>query len=209
MNGVTSPGATVTVNGEETAINSEGDPTYFDRSITLTAGDNEISVVASAPDATPAQMVVTVHYVPDAALEFAFMDRVTADEIVADYAQFLTGQQAIDAAVEDGVTTPEEGVPNDYYIRNVNTQLRTLPLSPDVVVILSTSAPGAVGEIRVPMDDWLVLFHEDGTPYDPSREELPPLEEPHFGFFGAGGGAPYWLTIDGDQVIQIRQQYLP
>lgn len=209
VNGHASAGAIVTVNGEEAATTSEGGPTFFDRSISLTEGANKISVVAYAPEATPAEMVVTVHYLPGADLEFAFMDRVSAEEIVADYAQFLTGQEAIEAAVEDGVTTPEEGVPNDYYIRNVNPQLRTLPLAQDVVVILSTAAPGAVGEVRVQMEDWLSLFHEDGTPYDPSLEDVPPAVEPHFGFFGAGGGAPYWLTIEGDQVRQILQQYLP
>lgn len=140
---------------------------------------------------------------------FAFMKRVSTEEIVVDHAQFLTGQEAIDAAVEDGVTTPEEGVPNDYYIRNPDAQLRTLPLSVDVVVILATPAAGAVGEVRVTLAEWLRLFHDDGTPYDLSTEQPPPVSEPHNGFFGAGWGAPYWLTIEGDQVSQIRQQYLP
>lgn len=209
VSGVTSPGATVTVNGEEASMSGDDQLAIFDLLIALTEGDNEIAVAATGADAATAEVVVNVRYLPNADLEFAFMDRVSAAEIVADYAQFLTGQEAIDAAVEDGVTTPEEGVPNDYYIRNVNPQLRTLPLSEDVLVILATPAPGAVGEVLVSMDDWLGLFHDDGTPYDLDEEDPPPVEEPHSGFFGAGWGAPYWLTIDGAEVIQIRQQYLP
>lgn len=207
--GVTSSGATVTVNGAEASISGDDQSAIFDLFIALTEGDNEIVVAATAGDSGSAEVVVNVRYLPNADLEFAFMERVSVEKIVADYAQFLTGQEAIDAAVEDGVTTPEEGVPNDYYIRNVNPQLRTLALLADVVVILATPAPGAVGEVLVPIDEWLSLFHDDGTPYDLNKEDPPPVEEPHSGFFGAGWGAPYWLTIDRDQVIQIRQQYLP
>lgn len=206
--GAASIGSSVTVNGQATMIVSN-EKAYFEGNVTLVAGDNEISVVAESRDSSTAETTLNVRYLPEAVEEFTYFTNVSAEEVVADYAQMLSGQEAIDAAVEDGVTTPEEGVPNDYYIRNVNTQLRTLPVAPDAVVILASSAAGAVAGVRVSVDEWLSLFHEDGTPYDRSQEEPPLVEGPHSGFFGAGWGAPYWITLEGDQVVQIYQQYLP
>jgi hypothetical protein len=199
-------GATdLTLNGEPAEL-ANG---FFEEIIPVVAGENLIEIRAVTPVGNSTTLLLTVHFLPEATEEFAYFDRVAADMVVADYAQFLTGQAAIDAAVEDGVTTPEEGVPNDYYIRNVNSQLRTLPVAPNALVMLVSPAPGAVGEVAVSMTDWLALFHEDGRPYDPEVEELPSGEAPHFGYFGAGWGAPYWLTLQDGTVRQIRQQYLP
>ena len=36
----------------------------------------------------------------------------------------LTGQEAVDAAVEAGYIAPGEDLPNDYFIRNENPQKR-------------------------------------------------------------------------------------
>ena len=45
--------------------------------------------------------------------------------ITFDLIQFFTGEAATKAAAEDGQESPP---PNDYYIRNVNSRLRTLPV---------------------------------------------------------------------------------
>ena len=44
--------------------------------------------------------------------------------ISIDYAEMLTGQEAVDAAVEAGYIAPGEDLPNDYFIRNDNPQKR-------------------------------------------------------------------------------------
>jgi len=162
---------------------------------------------------TPEPTVTTVT-APEPAGEpqLTFLTRVSATEIVADYAEMLTGDEAVQAAFEDGeIGSVEEGIPNDYYIRNQNDQLRTLVVADGVTVVLQTSATGPVSAVEVAMDEWLALYKADGTPWDYEVDEVPSWPEPHMGYFGAGTkGTPYWLTFDADgNVIEIEQQYLP
>ena len=51
--------------------------------------------------------------------------------ITFDLIQFFTGEAATKAAAEDGQGSP---APNDYYIRNVNPRLRTLPVRADAPI---------------------------------------------------------------------------
>ncbi len=57
-----------------------------------------------------------------------------------DYVQFLTGQAAIDAAKADGIAEQDEHgnwyVPNDYYIVNDSSQLRTFEVSSTAAIKL-------------------------------------------------------------------------
>ena len=60
--------------------------------------------------------------------------------IKIDYVDMYTGDEAIAKALADGsnvVETDENGnqyIPNDYYIRNVNTKVRTFPLGPGCTI---------------------------------------------------------------------------
>ncbi len=154
-------------------------------------------------------MTLDARYEPKATVELAFLGKVSETEIVADFAQWLTGAEAAQAAYEDGeIASVEEGVPNDYYIRNVNPQLRTLPVAGDVVVWLATSAAGPVSSVKVEMTDWLALYN-DGVAWG-EDQEAPSPEPPHFGYFGAGSETtPYWLVILDGEVIAVDQQYRP
>lgn len=192
----------VTINGEAIAL----DGGAFTHEVDLVAGTNEITI----DDGTAT--VYTVSYVPDGTVEFAFLREVSADEIVADYAQWLTGEEADRAAIEDGFIEEGESVPNGYYIRNQNTQLRTLPLDPAFNVNLPTAASGPVENVIVSVTGWLGLFKDDGTPWDLDAGDEPPVwEEPHFGYFGAGLNTfGYWLTMNEDgEVLQVTGQYTP
>ena len=105
-------------------------------------------------------------------------------------------------------------MPNDYYIRNQNPQLRTLPLADEVAVKLPTPAFGSVDVTAVTVADWLALFRADGTPWNPGAGDEPPpsvYEGPYGGYFGAGDvEAGYWLTLDADgTVVQVVAQYRP
>jgi spore germination protein GerM len=176
----------------------------FATTVTLTPGMNEIAVLDGVVDD-----VHTVTYLPGGTVEFAFLTSVGGDELVADYAQWLTGEEANRAAIEDGEIAEGDTVPNDYYIRNLNPQLRTLPVADGVTLFLPTPALGPVMMVPVQLDEWLGLFAEDGTPHDP--EFAVEAEEPHFGYFGAGReGFAYWLTLDAEgNVVQITGQYRP
>jgi len=190
----------------------DGVPSYSaSADLTLVEGVNPIEIVLTGPGGVTTD-TIEVTYQPELERQIAYLTQVGSGEIVADYLQFLTGDEAAQAAFEDGViASVEEGVPNDYYIRNQNDLLRTLPVADDVLVMLLTSADGPIETVEVPMEEWLALFKPDGTPWDSQVDEVPSWDEPPYGYYGASlASTPYWLTLDPDgTVIQIEQQYLP
>jgi spore germination protein GerM len=208
IGGSVTPGAEVTVTpGIVTVPPDQGGG--FEAEVSLEPGVNTIVVEAMLAGQV-GRLEQTVTYLPDGETNFAFLTKATATELMADYAQWLSGDEANQAAFEDGVIgSVEEGVPNDYYIRNVNDLLRTLPLSPDAVVSLPTSRSGPVLNVLVQVDEWLGLFKDDGTPWDYEAGDRPPVvEDSHFGAGSVGFG--YWLTVDGSgTVVQVIGQYRP
>lgn len=204
LSGWTNVTTDLRINGIQVPLDENG---AFETVIELTPGENEILIADGIIDS-----VYTVTYLPGGTVEFAFLERVSADEIVADYAQWLTGEEANRAAIEDGVIEEGDTVPNDYYVRNQNPQLRTLPLADGAGIDLPSPAFGSVINVSVNTAEWLGLFKEDGTPWDVEAGEEPPtLEEPHFGYFGAGyTGGGYWLTLnEAGEVVHITGQYRP
>jgi hypothetical protein len=116
-----------------------------------------------------------------------YLKRVDADKrtITFDLIQFFTGEAAAKAAAEDGKESPP---PNDYYIRNVNPRLRTLPVRADapitVNVLAAQSTGSATKDVSVPLAKLASYFPNSGTP-------------------------PFWITVEQGQVTRIAQQYLP
>ncbi len=203
LTGETNAATTVVVDGTEAPV-VDG---TFEATVRLAPGTNEIVIEAGRLTG-----VYTLTYWPGGSVEFAYLTRVSGAEIEADYAQWLTGDAAVTAAIEDGFIRDGETLPNDYYIRNQNPQLRTLPVLRDVLVSLPTPAYGSVLNVYVPRDEWIGLFKPGGTAWDVEAGDRPPDPvEPHFGYFGAGYvGASYWLTLDAEGVVvQITGQYRP
>jgi hypothetical protein len=150
--------------------------------------------LASSPSQSLAEPTSTT---PGAELEdgrhFGYIESIDLEtlpgSVVFDLAYFLTGEEANQAAAEDGYETP---VPNDYYISNDNPRLRTLVVSPDVTIRLV---------------DW---GHSTG-PFsaDPRRfQESFALDEYPLGPY-KGKFVPYWLTTKDAVVATIEEQYLP
>ena len=107
---------------------------------------------------------------------------VAPAELVLDLQELLTGAEAEAAAHEDGV--PAEDV-HDFYIRNVNPRLRSLPVSGDVVVTLvDCSGAGCVEGAPGSYDSLTRMLERDLSP-------------------------SWWLTIEAGEVVRIDQQYLP
>lgn len=212
VRGVATPDAVVRVGGAETRTSDDPGQVYeidgekvssFELPIVLADGENVIEVKADGEETSQATVVVTVTYLPDAAEEFAYFKQVSATEVVADYAQFLTGEEADEAAVEAGVIEAGDHVPNDYFIVNENPRLRTWPVAEEAFVILPTFETGPVTDVPVPMDEWLAMFDEG----EPWPEKKVPADDR---FFGPGAPwASYWLTVSDGVVVQIRQQFLP
>lgn len=99
-----------------------------------------------------------------------------------DLAEFLTGDEALKALVEDGFS--EDDYANDYYVRNRSPRLRTLPVADDV----------AVEEV-----DW-----PDGT--SPRPSDLPTLAAR---INARGDEQPsFWLEVRDGRVVAIEEQYL-
>jgi hypothetical protein len=117
---------------------------------------------------------------------------VPGREVTFDLIQFLTGDEAITAYREDTPEDPEGDPPNDYFIRNDNPRLRTLPIAGDVAVTVvrlgdasgAGSVPSSFEELRDHLDE------------NPSAE-------------GRLAWNPYWLTVEGGEVVSIDEQYLP
>ena len=98
-----------------------------------------------------------------------------------DLACWFEGESAVEAAAEDGAESPP---PNDYYVRNDNPQIRSLPVSPDTEVTWYPTGDPASG-IVVAYSEWV----DDVT----AR--------------GLGYGA--WLDIIDGEVVRIREQWVP
>jgi hypothetical protein len=206
--GYASPGVTVAAGGVQTSTAPggpivDGEPlSYFQLTVRLQPGENVLAITATGPGGEVTAATRTVTYLPDAIEQLAFLTEVSASEVVADYAQFLTGEAADEAAIEAGDIPPGEGVPNGYYILNASNRLRTLPLAATPVVVLPTSSLGPVTDVVVDLDEWLALF-DRGRPWG---EE----ENPGDDYFGSGSiRTPYWLTVQDGIVVQIHQQYIP
>ena len=108
-----------------------------------------------------------------------------------DLTEFLTGEAATKAAIEDGVIEEGDPVPDDYYIRNRNPLLRTMPLAEEVKLLII---------------DWeadLELF----------RGQLAPLadafERNHANAGNYRNTSPYWLRVQDGRILKIQKQYLP
>jgi hypothetical protein len=202
--GTTAQGTEVRVGGNVVPVDNGS----FEAVVELEPGINEILI-----EDVEFNGAYTVTYVPGGTVEFGYIDSFLEDGFVADYAEWLTGDEANQAAFDDGVIeSVEEGVPNGYYIRNEDLSLVDVPVGNELAIFLATPAQGSVTTVPVSVEEWIGLFQEDGTPWDPDAGEQPPEPDPpHFGYFGAGTVyAPYWLTLDPSGfVLQITQQYLP
>jgi hypothetical protein len=107
--------------------------------------------------------------------------RVTFDVI-----QFYFGEDAAREAAKDHKESPP---PNDYYIRNVNPRLRTLPVRSDATITVNTLAAGYTGsaiknvQVQLYRLDIMLDFR--------------------------GSSPPFWITVRNDQVTRIAEQYIP
>jgi hypothetical protein len=104
--------------------------------------------------------------------------------ITFDLVQFFTGDAATRAAAEDGKESPP---PNDVYIRNVNSRLRTLPVAADAPITANTLTAQSSGS---------------------ATKNVPLTLDELAGYFPADAD-PFWITVAGGQVTRMAQQYLP
>lgn len=164
----------------------------------LSAAEESLSAQpdAQTPDGTSPDQPPTNQAAPKR--EFAFIKNVTFSgtggnsigTIVADYAQFLTGKAAADAAAKAGDESPP---PNDYYIVNANPQLRTLKVAPNATVRLTTNPDGTADPAgyESTYEAWANHFAAPSDENEPIRR------------------AGYWLTLENGIVVAVAEQFVP
>jgi hypothetical protein len=103
----------------------------------------------------------------------------TSGTITFDLVQWYFGEDAAREAAKDHQESPP---PNDYYIRNVNPKLRTLPTAGDAGItvnnLLNTQQPTPVSLAK------LATLTHDRSPV-------------------------FWITVRHDQVLRISEQWVP
>jgi hypothetical protein len=111
--------------------------------------------------------------------------------INADYIQFLTGDAALAAAKKNGTadTTYDDkgnitniGVDDDYLILNENSKIRTLQLSPGVVIETILPGDDPISLKRISVNDFRNQDYTD---------------------------RPFILTMRNETVVAIREVYVP
>ncbi|HVM10463.1 MAG TPA: hypothetical protein VM345_18530 [Acidimicrobiales bacterium] len=109
-----------------------------------------------------------------------------ASTVTIDVVQFLIGRDADEAYRAD--TGDTDGAPNDYYIRNNTTDVRTL---------------------RVRASSVTTAFDDDGSPAqrDISLDELPLYLDSRG--YRAGSYALFWIVVSDNGIVGMTEQYRP
>jgi hypothetical protein len=152
-------------------------PTTTTTQATTTTVDT--NALASGSGCTPGTDVL-----PDGEW-FGYVDSATAEVLEFDLACWFTGDAAILAAAEDGEESPP---PNDYYIRNVNPDLREVPVAADAEVMWLPNL-GGPDLADITYADWIAARYTPGT----EGEYKPGV----------------WLTIADGEIVEIQEQYVP
>lgn len=110
--------------------------------------------------------------------------------IWVNYAELLTGEAAIAAAIEAGVISQGEELETDYFITPQDPERRQFEVSDSVII--TTSSYGDIRERRITWDEFRSYFSLEAAP------EKVYLRD-----------ALWWIERDGDMVVRIDEQYLP
>jgi hypothetical protein len=147
------------------------------------------TVETSSPD--PDQ----THALPDGEA-FYIVEGVVANGFIVDQAEFLTGEEANQAAVDDGVIQPGEDLPNDFYIRNDDESTDLVATAPDATFsMLTLDADGAINPSAMDYEDLVALMQGGYTGPD---------------VYGVVDGTfPADVVIENGVIVQLGQVYLP
>jgi hypothetical protein len=197
--------AQVTVNGLAAESDSgplSGPGTTFWADLQVERGVNLVAVTATPPyPGVRVTRMLTVIVDPGFQEQFAYIVSVDFDAgtVTADFAEFLGGEEAVQAAREDGAIGPDAFLDNDYYIRNPDPQTRVLALAEVPVILLQAAAEAPRVDMRsVDLGTWANLIADPQSAHD------------LVGWWWFGAERPaYWLTLDDGIVVQVSEQYLP
>jgi hypothetical protein len=108
--------------------------------------------------------------------------------LVIDIEQWFTDQEAVEAAIEDGITV-DPGI-NGYYIRNENPRWRTIAIDSAAKVSLTTYP------FADPSDPTVVSLNRFGELFSSYEGRSLQL-------------SPYWITVQDGKIAAIEEQFIP
>ena len=108
--------------------------------------------------------------------------------LIVDEQQWFTDQEAVDAALEDGLP-PSAAGEGGFYIRNENPRWRIVEVDPATPVALTTPPHGQIDRPAI------VDLPRFATLFTASDEYI--------------NYSPYWLTIRDGVVVRIEEQFVP
>lgn len=154
----------------------------------------DTGTVDPGPEPQPDPIVdAPAHDFPDGEV-FAWVKGLTGDGFLLDAAELLSGEEAREAAVTDGVIEPGEDVPNDVYIRDVD----------DTTLVVMPASDASYE---------LLLFDSSGSPVATSvtyNEVADALNDAHPDVYGVFEGTiPATVVISGGEIVELTQVYLP
>jgi len=201
LSGYTDPAAELTIEGRTVPVDpATGSWTTSVSASSPESGWNDVVVTATLDGDTNTDSIA-VRYEPNAVGQFAFINGVDttgpSPALIVDYAEFLSGDEAVQAAIEDGELSPDqadEGLPNDFYIRNNNPQLRTLPLDDEALIYLF---------------DYTITDEFDYDPVSIDTLIAAMQSDDQSAYYFSLTDYPVWLTIKNDTILEITPQYLP
>ena len=173
----TTTSAEVTTTTQVPVTTTTAMPTTTTTTPVLTTAPVDTNSLAEGSGCTPA----AGEPLPDGRW-FGYVAGASANDIDLDLACWFMGDAAARAAAEDGKESPP---PNDYYVRNVNSTVRTISVSGDATVTWLPNPGDPTTEETIPYADWAT--ERDIRDYQPG----------------------VWLTIGGGEVVEIQEQYVP
>jgi hypothetical protein len=124
---------------------------------------------------------------------FAWVGGLTGDGLLVDPAEFLSGEEARQAAVEAGVIEEGEDLPNDFFIRDESDAASVVPIAEAAGFALLLFEDGTPAETPVDFDEFVAAL--DGSNPD---------------VYGVMDGViPATITIEDGEIVSVVQAYLP
>ena len=108
--------------------------------------------------------------------------------LIVDEEQWFTDQEAIDAALADGVPSSAAGE-GGFYIRNENPRWRIVEVDPAAQVALTTPPHGQIDDPRI------VDLPRFASLFTASDEYIK--------------YSPYWITVEDGTVVRVEEQFVP
>lgn len=113
---------------------------------------------------------------------YGLIDEADDARVAFDLACWFSGTAAIVASAEDGQESPP---PNDYYVRNANDRVRTLPIDAAVPVTWYPDGGDPTDVVTVPYGEWRV---------DRAARSFQ---------FGV------WLVVEDGMITSVEEQWVP